>query len=81
MEIAAVYATKNSNEATIEYLDELMKEKGRGFEGEDFTIERDERNNVTISIIYEDEISIFGLRVKALEMTVERNASEVEAIF
>ena len=81
MEVAAVYGTKNSLEATSKFLDTKMKEEGRDFAGEDFTIEKDEENNVTISITYGDEIRVFGLKLKALELRVEKTAFEVKEFY
>jgi hypothetical protein len=81
LEVTAVYGTKNSIEATRNFLDTKMKEEGRDFAGEDFTIEKDERNNVTISIKYSDEIRIFGVKLKTLEFSVEKTAFEVKEFF
>ncbi len=78
---AAVYGTKNSLEATRNFLDTKMKKEGRDFAGEDFTIEKDEHNNVTISVTYSDEIRVFGLKLKTLEFTVEKTAFEVKGVF
>ena len=81
IEVAAVYGTKNSLEATRKFLDTKMKEEGRDFAGEDFTIEKDEENNVTIRITYGDEIRVFGLKLKALELRVEKTAFEVKEFY
>ncbi len=78
IEFAAIYGTKNSLEATRNFLDTKMKEEWRDFAGEDFTIEKDEHKNVTISFTYSDEIRVFGLKLKTLEFTVEKTAFEVK---
>lgn len=77
----AIFGTKNSVEDIRRLLTRKMIEIGHGFSGEDFAIERDEDNNVTISIEYIDEIRVFGVTLKELEMTVEETVSEVEAMF
>lgn len=43
------------------------------FEMEKFTIEKNKDNSVTMGITYIDEISIFGLNLKELEFTVEKD--------
>ena len=81
LKAASIYGTKNSVEATREFLDRKVKERGYDFTGEDFFIEKDERNNVTISIIYKDEVRIFDMTLKKLEFKVEETSSEVKDIF
>ncbi|MGD8228379.1 MAG: hypothetical protein PVI20_11420 [Desulfobacteraceae bacterium] len=76
LENVCVYATKNSVEDTRKFLSERMKEKGYDFRGDDFYIEKDEKNRVHISITYTDEISVLGKTLKELNFTVERSASE-----
>ena len=78
LENVCVYATKNSEEDTRKLLSERMKEKGYDFSGDDFDIEKDEKNRVHISISYTDEISVLGKTLKELSFTVERSASEKE---
>jgi len=81
MESAAVYGTKASVAAIAEYLDDKMKEQGRGFIGDDFAIEKDARNAVKISITYADEIRLFGHSLKKLRFTLRAYASDVKARF
>jgi hypothetical protein len=81
MQIAAIYGTKHSIEDTRDFLNRKMEEVGRHFSGEDFVIERDENNRVTISITYRDEIRMFGLSFKPLRLKVERNALEIKEMF
>lgn len=76
LENVCVYGTKNSAEDTRAFLTERMQEKGYGFSGDDFSIEKDEKNRVHISITYTDEISILGVTLKELRFTVEKSASE-----
>jgi hypothetical protein len=79
--VAAIYGTKHSVQKTRMLLTKKMMQSGNGFRGEDFNIEKNEHNNVTVSIEYIDEISIFGMTLKELEFTVEKTESEVEAVF
>ena len=76
LENVCVYATKNSVEDTRRFLSERMKEKRYDFSGDDFSIEKDEKNRVLISITYTEEISILGKTLKELSFTVEKRASE-----
>ena len=78
LENVCVYGTKNSVEDTRKFLSERMKEKRYEFTGDDFSIEKDEKNRVYISITYMDEISILGMTLKKLQFTVERSAYEVK---
>jgi hypothetical protein len=78
---AAIYGTKHGERKTRMLLTKKMMESGNDFRGEDFSIEKDEQNNVTISIEYIDEIRFFWMTLKELEFTVEKTASEVEAMF
>ncbi|KPK30234.1 MAG: hypothetical protein AMK69_04045 [Nitrospira bacterium SG8_3] len=78
LENVCVYGTKNSVEDTKKFLSERMKEKRYDFSGDDFSIEKDEKNRVRISITYTDEISVLGKTLKELNFTVERSASEKE---
>lgn len=76
LENVCVYGTKNSVEDTRKFLGERMKEKRYDFSGDDFSIEKDEKNRIRISITYTDEISVLGKTLKELSFTVERSASE-----
>ena len=78
LENVCVYGTKNSVEDTRRFLSERMKEKRYDFSADDFSIEKDEKNRVHISITYTDEISILGKTLKELSFTVERSATEKE---
>ena len=78
LENICVYGTKNSVEDTRRFLSERMKEKGYEFSGDDFSIEKNEKNTVYISITYRDEISVLGKTLKELRFTVESSAHEVK---
>lgn len=77
---AAIYGTKNSISDTRKFLSEKIKNNWPGFSGDEFFIEKDENDTVTVGIEYCDAISVFGVRLKELEFTVEKTASEVDAI-
>ncbi|MBW2616666.1 MAG: hypothetical protein JRD02_10890 [Deltaproteobacteria bacterium] len=77
---AAIYGTKNSISDTRTFLIEKIKYDWPGFRGDDFFIEKDTNDNVTVGIEYCDAISVFGVSLKELEFTVEKTASEVDAI-
>jgi len=81
IEAAAIFATKHSVGDTRGFLTRKMKEEGRGFTGDDFKIAKDEKNNVTISLSYLDEIRVFGLKLTELDFTVEKSKAEVKETF
>ena len=81
IEAAAIFGTKNSVADTRGFLTRKMKEAGRSFTGDDFKITKDEKNNVTISLSYYDEIRVFWLTLTELEFTVEKSKSEVRETF
>lgn len=81
MEHAAVYGTKRSIEEIKRFLDKKMIESGRDFQGEDFEIEKDEKNDVYIAIRYQDSIRVFGALLKELEFEIEVTATEVGEYF
>jgi hypothetical protein len=81
LEAAAVYGTKHSIEDTRKFLREKYKERGYDFDQEDFYIEKDEVNTVSIRITYEDKITFFGFILKELEFTLEVTQRETEEAF
>jgi hypothetical protein len=81
LEAASVYGTKNSIKDTRNFLSDKMDDEGFNFKGDDFIIEKDENNKVSISITYADEISIFGLTLKELRFTAERSSYEVKEYY
>jgi len=78
IKVAAIYGTKNSIEDTKKLLTKKMKESGRDFVGDDFIIEKNEYNTVTISITYMDRIGFFGVSLKTLEITLKETVREVK---
>lgn len=81
IEAAAIFGTKNSVGDIRGFLTRKMKEAGRSFTGDDFKIAKDEKNNVTISLSYYDEIRVFGITLTELALTIEKSKSEVEEKF
>jgi len=81
LEAASVYGTKNSIEDTRNFLSDKMADEGFTFKGDDFLIEKDENNTVSIKITYADEISIFGLTLKELKFTAEKSSYEVKKYY
>ncbi len=80
LEAAALYGTKHSIKETREFLSEKIKERGYDFKPEEFHIEKDENNTVSISWTYYDEISFFGFTLKELEFTLDVTEEETEAM-
>ena len=80
MEAAAIYGTKHSLDQTVSFLNEKMKKEGQPFTAEDFEIEKDENNTVSIRIQYEDEIRAYGTTLKSLDFDVKVVAEEVKDI-
>ncbi len=78
IEAAAVYGTKNRIDATRAFLNEKLQKAGYNFPGEDFRIEKDDKNRVTITLKYEDAVSILGKKVKTIGFTVRKTVSEVK---
>ena len=81
IEAAAIFGTKNPVADTRGFLTRKMEEAGRSFTGNDFKIAKGEKNNVTISLSYYDEIRVFGLTLTELEFTIEKSKSEVREKF
>ena len=81
LEMASIYGTKHTIEATMNFLDKSMKQKGYDFTGEDFDIEKDGHKTVTISITYTDEIKVFGKTLKEIKFTAEKTAYEVKEVW
>ena len=81
IEAAAIFGTKKSVSDTKGFLTRKMREAGRSFTGNDFKIAKDEKNNVTISLSYYDEIRVFGIKLTELEFTIEKTKSEVKETF
>lgn len=81
LKAAALYGTKHNILATRKFLLEKTEERGFELDNEDITIEKDEKNNVFISLTYTDEIGILGITIKEIEFTVEASAREVEEAY
>jgi hypothetical protein len=81
LETAAVFGTKHSLDETRDLLMSKMREEGYGFKEEDFVINKDEKNRVSINIIYTDEIEIFKKPLKQILLTAEGSAREVESYY
>jgi hypothetical protein len=81
LQAAALYGTKNSILATRKFLMEKTEERGFEFDPEDITIEKNEKNDVYISLTYVDEIGILGISIKDIEFTLEASARETEEAY
>jgi hypothetical protein len=81
LKAAALYGTKHSIEDTAKFLSEKLKERGYNFGPEEFYLEKDENNTVSISLTYQDEISVFGFILKKLEFTLDMTKRETEEFF
>ena len=74
----SIYGTKHTIAETQQFFNERMNVKGYHFHTNNFSIEKDEHNNVKVSITYDDKISVLGVVLRDLEFTVERKSHEVE---
>ena len=81
LQIAAVYGTKNTLENTKVFLLNKLKEEGYRIGEDDIYIEKDSKNNVTVTARYSDKISIFGKELQKLHFTVTATEREVKAYF
>ena len=81
LKTAVLYGTKHSIEDTRKFLSEKVKERGYDFDPQEFHIEKDENNTVSISLTYQDEISFFGFILKKLEFTLDVTEQETKAYF
>lgn len=81
MKAAAVYGTKHSIKDTMALLLNKMEEANRDLNEEDFSIEKDKNNTVTITLTYTDEIKFFGYILKEFEFVLEETADEVDELF
>jgi hypothetical protein len=78
VDAGAIYGTKNSIHDTLNFLINNMKKSGYDFKEDDFHIEKDADNRVTISVQYKDSIRVFGVVLKEVNLSVEKTASEVK---
>ena len=81
IEAVAIYGTKKSIKDIKKRLDRVMIEESHGFVSNDFYIQKDKHRDVTIGIEYYDQISLFGLVIKELEIEVEVTAYYKKAMF
>jgi hypothetical protein len=81
LEIAAVYGTKNTLENTKAFLLNKLKEEGYSIGEDDIYIEKDSKNNVTVTARYSDKISIFGKEIRKLHFTVTATEREVKEYY
>ena len=81
LQIAAVYGTKNTLENTKVFLLNKLKEEGYRIGEDDIYIEKDSKNNVTVTARYSDKISIFGKELQKLHFTVTATEREVKEYF
>lgn len=80
VEAAAIYGTKNSIKDTKQFLAMRMVEEEYSFTGDDFYMEKDEKNSTLVRITYLDEIAVFGFPLVSLEFTIEKTAKEVDQV-
>lgn len=81
LDATALYGTKHGISETRALLMEKAAERGYDLDAEDFSIEKDEKNTVHISLTYMDEIRFFGITLKELEFTLEASAREIQEAF
>jgi hypothetical protein len=81
VQVAAVYGTKNTPENTKAFLLDKLKEEGYRIEEEDIHVERDSKNNVTVTLRYSDKISIFGQELQKLHFTLSATEREIKAYY
>jgi hypothetical protein len=80
LEAASVYGAKNSLGDTRNFLDEVMRNEGYFFSGDDFVIKKDRNSRVAIRLDYVDEISLFGITLKELRLTAEGNSHDYKGV-
>lgn len=81
VEAAAVYGTKNSLDHTRRFLLDNLKQEGYRIAEDQVYIDKDPKNNVTVTVRYSDKISIFGKEVQKLRFTVTSTQREIKAYF
>ena len=80
LEAASVYGAKNCLGDTRNFLDEIMRNEGYFFSGDDFVIEKDRNSRVAIRLDYVDEISLFGITLRELRFTAEGNSHDYKGV-
>ena len=81
LETVAVFGTKHGLNETLDLLMTKMGEEGYEFEEDDFVINKDEKNSVSINLAYTDDIKIFGKSLKQLQLMAEVSAREVKSSY
>ena len=81
LESVAIFGTKHSLQETAELLMSNMRDKGYRFDEDNFVINKDDKNYVSINLAYVDEIKIFGQTIKQLHLTAEVSAREVKSSY
>ena len=81
LEVAAVYGTKNTPEHTKAFLLNKLKEEGYPIGENDIYVEKDSKNNVTVTARYSDRISIFGKELQKLHFTLKVTEREVKEYY
>ncbi|MGE5838962.1 MAG: hypothetical protein ACM34H_03435 [Deltaproteobacteria bacterium] len=81
VEAAAVYGTKNSLEQTRQFLLNKLKEEGYRIGEDQVSIDKDPKNNVTVTVRYSDKISILGKEFQKLRFTVTATQKEIKAYY
>ena len=81
MKATVLYGTKHSIEDTRNFLFDKVKERGYDLDPQEFHIEKDKHNTVSIRLTYQDEISFWGFILKELEFTLDVTERETEEYF
>ena len=81
IEVAAVYGTKNTLEHTKAFLVNRLKEEGYRIGEDEIYVEKDPKNNVTVTVRYSDKISVFGKELQKLHFTVTATEREIKAYY
>lgn len=78
LEVIAIYGTQHEVDNIKKLLKEKISENNWPFTVTDVIIKKNEDRDVKISITYPDEIIIFSISVKSLEITIEKEALYVK---
>jgi hypothetical protein len=78
LEGIAIYGTQHEVDTIKKKLEEKINENDWPFTLTDVIINKNQDRDVKISITYSDEIKIFGLSVKSLEMTIEKETRYIK---
>ena len=81
LKATVLYGTKHSIEDTRNFLNEKVKERGYDLDPQEFHIEKDKHNTVSIRLTYQDEISFFGFILKKLEFSLYVTKRETKEFF